>query len=97
MAASKALMMAIATPSAETRMVLKISVAIPTRSGVTTLTANASISPLDRLVDVIGDGFDAAVRTRPLADSGLKRRQLGTFRRILAGQSRSVSKTPGIH
>lgn len=39
----------------------------------------------DRLVDVIGDGFDAAIRTGTLADSGLKRRQLGTFRRVLVG------------
>ncbi|MDF3837733.1 LysR family transcriptional regulator [Cupriavidus basilensis] len=37
----------------------------------------------DRLVDVIGDGFDAAVRAGTLADSGLKRRRLGTFRRVL--------------
>ncbi|WP_337957796.1 LysR substrate-binding domain-containing protein [Pectobacterium polonicum] len=39
----------------------------------------------DRLVDVIGEGFDAAIRTGALADSGLKRRQLGTFRRVLVG------------
>ncbi|MEQ9879203.1 LysR family transcriptional regulator [Pectobacterium aroidearum] len=39
----------------------------------------------DRLVDIIGEGFDAAIRTGTLADSGLKRRQLGTFRRILVG------------
>lgn len=37
----------------------------------------------DQLVDVIGDGFDAAVRTGTLADSGLKHRCLGTFRRVL--------------
>ncbi len=39
----------------------------------------------DRLVDVIGDGFDAAVRTGALADSGLQHRCLGTFRRVLVG------------
>lgn len=39
----------------------------------------------DDLVDVIGDGFDAAVRTGELASSGLKRRQLGTFKRVLVG------------
>lgn len=39
----------------------------------------------DRLVDVIGEGFDAAVRTGALADSGLKCRNLGTFRRVLVG------------
>jgi DNA-binding transcriptional LysR family regulator len=39
----------------------------------------------DRLVDVIGDGFDAAVRTGALTDSGLKHRCLGTFRRVLVG------------
>ncbi|WP_080965239.1 LysR family transcriptional regulator [Pectobacterium peruviense] len=39
----------------------------------------------DRLVDVIGDGFDATIRTGTLADSGLKRRQLGSFRRVLVG------------
>ncbi|QPF73350.1 LysR family transcriptional regulator [Roseateles sp. DAIF2] len=39
----------------------------------------------DRLVDVIGDGFDAAVRAGVLADSDLKRRRLGSFRRVLVG------------
>lgn len=39
----------------------------------------------DQLVDVIGDGFDVAVRTGSLADSGLKHRCLGTFRRVLVG------------
>lgn len=37
----------------------------------------------DRLVDVIGEGFDAAVRTGSLADSGLKHRRLRNFRRVL--------------
>lgn len=37
----------------------------------------------DRMVDVIGEGFDAVVRTGVLADSGLKRRRLGSFRRVL--------------
>lgn len=39
----------------------------------------------DRLVDVIGEGFDVAVRTGVLADSGLKHRRLRTFRRVLVG------------
>lgn len=38
----------------------------------------------DRMVDVIGEGFDAVVRTGEMDDSGLKRRRLGPFRRILA-------------
>lgn len=38
----------------------------------------------DRLVDVIGEGFDAAVRASTLTDSGLMRRRMGTFRRVLA-------------
>ncbi|NHZ93792.1 LysR family transcriptional regulator [Massilia sp. CCM 8733] len=37
----------------------------------------------DRLVDVIRDGFDVAIRTGELHDSGLKRRRLGSFRRLL--------------
>ncbi|AUT48484.1 LysR substrate-binding domain-containing protein [Achromobacter sp. AONIH1] len=37
----------------------------------------------DRMVDVIGDGYDAVVRTGEMDDSGLKRRRLGAFRRIL--------------
>lgn len=37
----------------------------------------------DRLVDVIGDGFDAAVRTGRLSSSGLRHRRLGSFRRLL--------------
>lgn len=39
----------------------------------------------DRMVDVIGDGFDAAIRTGTLASSGLKHRRLGDFRRVLVG------------
>lgn len=39
----------------------------------------------DRLVDVIGDGFDAAVRTGTLTSSGLRHRRLGFFRRVLVG------------
>ncbi|MGV2863442.1 LysR family transcriptional regulator [Achromobacter sp. AGC39] len=38
----------------------------------------------DRMVDVIGEGYDAAVRTGEMDDSGLKRRRLGPFRRVLA-------------
>lgn len=38
----------------------------------------------DRLVDVIGEGFDAAIRASALSDSGLMRRRLCTFRRVLA-------------
>lgn len=39
----------------------------------------------DHLVDVIGDGFDVAIRAAPLQDSGLKHRRLGGFRRVLVG------------
>lgn len=39
----------------------------------------------DQLVDVIGDGFDVAIRAAPLEDSGLKHRRLGGFRRVLVG------------
>lgn len=39
----------------------------------------------DHLVDVIGEGFDAAIRAAPLEDSGLKHRRLGHFRRVLVG------------
>lgn len=39
----------------------------------------------DRLVDVIGEGFDAAVRTGVLADSGLKHRRLQNYRRVMVG------------
>ena len=39
----------------------------------------------DRMVDVVGEGFDAAVRTGSLADSGLKHRKLRSFRRVLVG------------
>ncbi|MGK5066197.1 LysR family transcriptional regulator [Janthinobacterium sp. RT4P48] len=37
----------------------------------------------DALVNVISDGFDAVVRTGELDDSGLTRRKLCTFRRLL--------------
>lgn len=39
----------------------------------------------DHLVDVIGEGFDVAIRAAPLEDSGLKHRRLGDFKRILVG------------
>lgn len=38
----------------------------------------------DRMVDVIGEGYDAVIRTGEMEDSGLKRRRLGPFRRVLA-------------
>lgn len=37
----------------------------------------------DALVNIVSDGFDAAVRTGELDDSGLTRRKLCTFRRLL--------------
>ncbi|MGK5080814.1 LysR family transcriptional regulator [Janthinobacterium sp. HLX7-2] len=37
----------------------------------------------DAMVNVLGDGYDAVVRTGELADSGLTRRKLCTFRRLL--------------
>ena len=45
----------------------------------------------DRMVDVIGDGYDAVVRTGEMDDSGLKRRRLGAFRRILVASPGSAS------
>jgi DNA-binding transcriptional LysR family regulator len=39
----------------------------------------------DRLVDLIDEGFDAAVRTGTPNDSRLMSRQLGTFRQVLVG------------
>ncbi|NHC62308.1 LysR family transcriptional regulator [Paenalcaligenes suwonensis] len=39
----------------------------------------------DHIVDVIGDGFDAAIRTGTLTDSSLKRRKIGELRRVLVG------------
>src|SRR5450830_580912 len=37
----------------------------------------------DAMVNIVSDGFDAAVRTGELADSSLMRRKLCTFRRLL--------------
>lgn len=39
----------------------------------------------DRLVDVIGEGFDAVIRTGEHADSRLMTRTLGSFRRVIVG------------
>ncbi|WP_234642150.1 LysR family transcriptional regulator [Delftia tsuruhatensis] len=39
----------------------------------------------DHLVDVIGEGFDVAIRAAPLEDSALRHRRLGDFRRVLVG------------
>ena len=47
----------------------------------------------DRMVDVIGDGYDAVVRTGEMDDSGLKRRRLGAFRRILVASPGTCAST----
>lgn len=39
----------------------------------------------DRLVDVVGEGFDAVVRAGEVSDSRLMARRLGTFRLMLVG------------
>lgn len=41
------------------------------------------LSLSDRVVDLVGEGFDVGIRTGPLADSQLVARKLGAFRRIL--------------
>ncbi len=46
----------------------------------------------DRVVDVIGESFDAAVRASALTDSGLMRKRLGTFRRVLAASPRYLKE-----
>jgi DNA-binding transcriptional LysR family regulator len=45
--------------------------------------ANLKVS--DRPVDVVGDGFDLAVRIRDLPDSSLKARRLGELRTVVYG------------
>ena len=37
----------------------------------------------DRIVDIVADGFDLAIRAAPLPDSSLKARRLGSNRRVL--------------
>ncbi|MFP3434862.1 LysR substrate-binding domain-containing protein, partial [Paraburkholderia sp. SIMBA_061] len=53
----------------------------------------------DRMVDLIAEGIDVAVRSGELADSRLMARRLGPFRLILAGapeylQRRGVPQGP---
>lgn len=45
----------------------------------------ADLSVSDRPIDVIGDGFDLAVRIRDLPDSSLKARRLGELRTVVYG------------
>lgn len=45
--------------------------------------ASAELSLNDRVVDLVGEGFDVAVRTGPLEETRLVARRLGSFRRIL--------------
>ena len=51
----------------------------------------------DALVNVVSDGFDAAVRTGELDDSGLTRRKLCTFRRLLVASPAYLARhgSPG--
>lgn len=46
----------------------------------------------DRMVDVIGEGFDAVVRTGEIGDSRLMTRQLGTFHPYLVASPAYVEK-----
>jgi DNA-binding transcriptional LysR family regulator len=45
----------------------------------------ADLKVSDRPVDVVGDGFDLAVRIRELPDSSLKARRLGELRTVVYG------------
>ncbi|WP_454650898.1 LysR family transcriptional regulator [Bradyrhizobium liaoningense] len=45
----------------------------------------ADVNLSDRPVDVVGDGFDLAVRIRELPDSSLKTRRLGELRTVVYG------------
>ena len=45
----------------------------------------AELKASDRAVDVVGDGFDVAVRIRDLPDSSLKARRLGEIRTVVYG------------
>lgn len=45
----------------------------------------ADLNVSDRPIDVIGDGFDLAVRIRELPDSSLKARRLGELRTVVYG------------
>jgi DNA-binding transcriptional LysR family regulator len=45
----------------------------------------ADLKVSDRPIDVVGDGFDLAVRIRELSDSSLKARRLGELRTVVYG------------
>ncbi len=46
----------------------------------------------DRLVDIIGDGFDLAIRNAPLPDSTLMARRLGSNRRVLCASPNYIAR-----
>ena len=60
----------------------------------------ASVVLLDRVVNIVEEGFDVAVRIAPLADSSLMARRIGEIRRVLVASPdyiarRGAPKTPG--
>ncbi|MBR0870426.1 LysR family transcriptional regulator [Bradyrhizobium tropiciagri] len=52
----------------------------------------AELKASDRAIDVVGDGFDIAVRIRELPDSSLKARRLGEIRTVVYGAPRYFAR-----
>lgn len=55
-----------------------------------------SLSSSDQQVDIVREGFDIAIRLGKLADSGLKSRRVGTFRRVLVASPSYLSEHPTV-
>ncbi|MFQ3455347.1 LysR family transcriptional regulator [Bradyrhizobium sp. UFLA01-814] len=52
----------------------------------------AELKASDRAIDVVGDGFDIAIRIRELPDSSLKARRLGEIRTVVYGAPRYFAR-----
>lgn len=55
-----------------------------------------TVSSSDRQVDIVSEGYDLAIRLGKLANSSLKSKRIGTFRRVMVASPHYVAQRPRI-